>query len=162
KDYQTTTGVRTVLAAPLLRNGAALGSILIRRSQVRPFTARQIALLKTFADQAAIAIENARLSQELQDRNQTLTEALDREKATSEILRIISSSPTDLQPVLDAMAKSAARLCDSRDVGIFRLEGDGLRLVARYGSIPTRAGLVLAADRSTVGGRSVVERQIVQ
>src|SRR5215510_198721 len=124
QTVQRATGVRTIVAAPLLRDGVALGAIVIRRTRVRPFTTKQIALLKTFADQAAIAIENARLSQELQDRNAQLTEALERETATSDVLRVISQSPTDLQPVVDAVAESAARLCDSLDAAIFRRDGD--------------------------------------
>src|SRR5258708_18404200 len=104
---------RTVLTVPMLRAGELLGVILIYRHEVRPFTDSQIALLETFADQAAIAIENARLLTELQAKNASLTEALEQQTATSEILRAISSSPTDVQPVFDAIVRSAHALTAS-------------------------------------------------
>src|SRR5262245_57663247 len=112
-------GYRTTLSVPLLREGEAIGVIHLRRREVRPFTDNQIALLQTFADQAVIAIENVRLFNETK-------EALERQTATSEILRVIASSPTDVQPVLDSMAESAARLCAAYDAVILRLDGDAL------------------------------------
>src|SRR5215467_8606222 len=105
--------IRTVLGIPILRADELLGVFMIFRSEVRPFTDGQIALMETFADQAAIAIENARLLTELQAKNASLTEALEQQTATSDILKAISSSPTDVQPVFDAVASSAARLCES-------------------------------------------------
>src|SRR5262249_43594872 len=102
---------RTILLVPLLRGDVAIGLISIRRMRVRPFTAKQIALLRTFADQAAIALENERLREELEARNRDLTEALEQQTATSEILRVIASSPNDLQPVFDSIIRSATRLC---------------------------------------------------
>src|SRR5262244_4412978 len=124
--------VRTLLAAPLLRERMAIGYIMIRRMEVRPFTDKQIALLKTFADQAVIAIENVRLFKELQERNRDLTEALEQQTATGEILSVIASSPTDIQPVLDVVAKNVARLCEATDAQIYRLDGDVLRRVAVF------------------------------
>jgi GAF domain-containing protein/anti-sigma regulatory factor (Ser/Thr protein kinase) len=154
------SGVRTALYTPLLRGPRALGVIIIRRTRLRPFTRQQIALLKSFADQAAIAIENARLGQELETRNRDLTASLEQHTATSEILRVISGSPTDIQPVVDAMAVSAARLCAAEDAGIFRVEDGSLRLIAHHGPLPSRLVLPLTGD--SVGGRSVLESRVIQ
>ncbi len=161
---QRLSGARTVLATPLLRNGTAIGAILIRRAKVQPFTQNQIALLKTFADQAVIAIENARLSEQLGARNRELTEALEQQTATGEILGVISSSPTDLQPVLDAVAANAARLCASSDVSLFRLEGDVLKLAAIHGSPPASSPTIgegLPISRQLVTSRAVLERRTI-
>src|SRR5215470_5471242 len=111
--FSTVEGFRTFLAVPLMREGQCLGAVNVWRREVSPFSEQHIALLKTFADQAVIAIENVRLFTELEGRNRDLTEALERQTATSNILRIISSSPTDVQPVFDAIIRSAVTLCDA-------------------------------------------------
>src|SRR5439155_12524703 len=103
----------------------------------------------------AIAIENARLSEELQDRNQRLAEALERETATSAILRTISNSPTDVQPTLDAVAESAARLCEATDAVIRLVEDGNLRRVAQFGSLPLGATDAFPLASSTVVGEAV-------
>src|SRR5262249_55877695 len=126
-------GMRSVLAVPLLKENDLIGTIVIHRKEVQPFTDKQIELVTTFASQAVIAIENVRLFKELEDRNRQLTEALEQQTATSEILRVIANSPTDIQPVLDVVAENAARLCESNDAQIFRLEADVLRRVETYG-----------------------------
>ncbi len=155
-------GNRTVLLTPLVREGSALGAIVIRRTEVKAFSPRQIDLLKTFADQAVIAIENVRLFNELRERNKSLTEALEQQTATSEILRIISSSPTNLQPVLDAVAANAARLCGAEGAVIVRVVGDSLHIVAQHGSLP-RPPLdqPFPIRRDFVAGRAVIDRQPV-
>src|SRR5499427_2684459 len=117
------TGTRTFLTAPLRQKGEFIGSLNARRMEVRPFTPAQIKLLETFADQAVIAIENVRLFRELK-------ESLEQQTATSEILGVIASSPTDVQPVLDTVAKSAAQVCSADDAGIRLIHHDGLRLAA--------------------------------
>ena len=155
-------GVRTVVATPLMREGVAIGTIMIRRMEVRPFTEKQIALLETFANQAVIAIENVRLFKELEARNRDLTEALEQQTATSDILRVIASSPTDIQPVLDAVTESAARLCDAPSAVIHRIDGNILRRVAAFGEGPHGTiGEEIAIDRSRPQGRAVVDRQTV-
>jgi len=159
RDLAQRHGNRTTLGTPLLREGIPIGAILIRRLEVRPFTDKQIALLKTFADQAVIAIENVRLFQELQVRNRDLTEALEQQTATSEILGVIASSPTDLRPVLETVAKNAARLCEASSAQVFRSDGNVLQLAANYGELA--ASEERPVSRGTVTGRAVVDRKTI-
>ena len=154
-------GHRTMLAVPVLREGVPIGVICAFRLEVRPFPEQQIALLRTFADQAVIAIENVRLFKELETRNADLTEALEQQTATSEILRAISSSPTDLQPVLDTVVRSAARFCGAYDACIFRLDGDQLRCDAHHGPVAQPDGLLLPVAKGSVAGRTVLERRAI-
>src|SRR5262249_17616004 len=127
-------GLRSIVAVPMLRDEKAIGTITLHRwATPRPFSDAQIALLQTFADQAVIAIENVRLFTELQEKNRALTQAhaqvtesLEQQTATAEILRVIASSPTDLQPVMDVVAENAARVCGATSAAILRLEGESL------------------------------------
>ena len=160
-------GGETLLAVPLLREGVAIGVISIRRHKALPFTEKQIALLQTFANQAVIAIENVRLFTELEARNREVTETLEQQTATAEILRVISSSPTDLQPVMEAIAENAARVCGAMDSGVFLLEGElgsaVLRRVSRRGSLirGVPVGESISVNRDRVGGRVVFDRRTI-
>ena len=156
-------GSRTALFVPMLKDGTPIGVLVIWRREVRAFSESQIQLLSTFADQAVIALENVRLFTELEARNRELTEALEQQTATAEILRVISSSPTDLQPVMDTVAENAARVCGATDSSIFRVDGDGLRLVTRHGELPR---LLMIGDHvpvtpDTVVGRAAAERRTI-
>ena len=156
-------GFRTALSVPMLREGNPIGAISVAHLEDRPFTGKQIALLQTFAAQAVIAIENVRLFQELEARNLEVTESLDQQTATAEILRVIASSPTDLQPVMDAVAENAARVCGAPDSSIYRLEGERLRLVARRGSLrrATVIGDTVPVRRDDLLGRPVGDRRTI-
>ena len=128
--------VRTILWVPILKGDDLLGVMTLYHMQVRPFTDKQIALVETFADQAAIAIENVRLFEAEQQRTRELAESLEQQTATSDVLRVISSSPGDLQPVFEAMLENAVRICDAKFGGIYRIEGDTIRLVSTHSDVP--------------------------
>jgi GAF domain-containing protein/anti-sigma regulatory factor (Ser/Thr protein kinase) len=161
---------RTVLGVPMLREGALLGVLAFWRDEIQPFTEKQIALLQTFADQAVIAIENVRLFKELEEKNKALTtahgqvtEALDQQTASGEILAAISSSPTDAQPVFDAIARNARRLLDGHTVSVLRVNGDELQLMAFNATDPAgntflQSFFPVAVDRFAVIARLVRER----
>jgi GAF domain-containing protein/anti-sigma regulatory factor (Ser/Thr protein kinase) len=138
-DLAHALGWRSALAVPLLREGSPIGGIFVARAEAGPFSDRQIELLRTFADQAVIAIENVRLFTELQQRNEAVTrahaqvtEALEQQTATAEILQVISRSPTDVQPVFDTIAESAVRLCDGLLCGVYRFDGKLIHFVAHH------------------------------
>src|SRR5713101_2277825 len=152
---------RTYLGIPILRDGVPIGAIGCGRREVKPFTATQIELVKTFADQAVIAIENVRLFKELEARNHELTDSLTQQTATAEILRVISSSPTDIQPVLDAVAENAARLCDAEDVSIVEADGGVFRVVAFRGASRLRDFGGTPVNRGSVAGRAMLDGQLI-
>src|SRR5262245_8506759 len=166
RDYATRFGFRTLLAVPLLRRGHAIGVISIRRTEVRPYTQKQIELVETFADQAVIAIENTRLFEEVQARTKELQDSLDRQTATSEVLGVISRSPNEVQPVLDTIVATAQRLCQAERGVVWRLEGETFRAVAHHGQPDERVESVLSAraplSRGTVIGRATLARRAVQ
>ena len=156
RDFQAIGQHRSMLGVPLLREGSPIGVITLWRTVVLPFTDTEIDFIKTFADQAVIAIENVRLFNETK-------EALE-QQTTSEILRFISNLSTDLQPVLDAVAENAARLCGATDAQIFRVQGDNLHLAASFGPLPRPLPLhgdKHAINRDWVTGRAVVDRQTI-
>ena len=132
-------GIRTLLVVPMLKDEVPIGSIGVYRTEVRPFTDKQIELLRNFAAQAVIAIENTRLLNELRQRTADLTESLEQQTATSEVLGVISSSPGDLEPVFATMLENAVRICDAKFGNIYRWHDDGLHLVASHNTPPAFA-----------------------
>jgi transcriptional regulator with GAF, ATPase, and Fis domain len=124
------TGARTVLAVPMLKENELIGAIAIYRQKVRPFTEKQIALLTNFASQAVIAIENTRLLNELRQRTDDLSESLEQQTATSEVLRVISSSPGELDTIFSTMLSNALRICEAKFGNLFLYEGGVFREVS--------------------------------
>jgi transcriptional regulator with GAF, ATPase, and Fis domain len=158
-------GYRTMLATPLLREGVAIGVIACRRMEVWPFTDKQIALLRTFADQAVIAIENVRLFKELEQRNRDLTEALDQQTATSEVLKVISRSTFDLVPVLEILTENAVRLCGAEKGSIYRFDGEFLRHALSYNVTPELVEFLdrnpITPGRYSIAARVALERRTI-
>ena len=158
---------RTALGVPMLRDGIPIGVLSLTRAQVRPFTDRQIELATTFADQAAIAIENARLFEEVQERNREVTQALEQQRATSEILRVISTSPTDVRPVFETIVNNAVSLCNSLFANVFRFDGELLHFGASHNVGPSylemlRAKYPMRPDVSQISGRVILTKSVVR
>jgi GAF domain-containing protein len=158
-DYQQAFGYRTILGVPLLRDGTTIGSFSLLRDEVRPFNDKQIELVTVFADQAVIAVENARLLTELR-------ESLQQQSATADVLKVISRSAFDLQTVLDTLVESAARLCDADSAAIHRPDGNNYPYVASYGYTREYHEYVrerpIIPGRGTVLGRAVTECKPIQ
>jgi two-component system, NtrC family, sensor kinase len=165
--------LRGVLSMPMLRDGKVIGVISVSRETPGLFAPSQIALLQTFADQAVVAIENVRLFTELQDQNLALTrahaqvsEALERQTATSEILRVISSSPTDVQPVFDTIVRNAVVLCEALFGAVFHFDGDMIHLVAHHNFTPEVLELLshlypMRPSREQATGRVILSGTLV-
>jgi two-component system, NtrC family, sensor kinase len=165
RELQRRIGHHTALAVPLMRADRAIGAIQLWRMEIRAFSEMQITLVRTFAEQAAIAIENVRLFKELETRNADLTEALEQQTATSGILRVISQSPTGVQPVFDTIVGAAMRLCGGSSANVLMLENESLHLAAIVTADPEGAATMRRAyprplGRDTVGARAVLDRNV--
>jgi GAF domain-containing protein len=165
-DVQKIGNYRAGLSVPLLREGIPIGVLCVTRSEPRSFTDKQIELLTTFADQAVIAIENVRLFKAEQQRTRELSESLEQQTATSEVLKVISRSAFDLQPVFDAMAENAVKLCQAEKALIFRFDGELLRSIATYNVGPENREFVdrnpIALGQHSISARAALERRTVQ
>jgi GAF domain-containing protein len=165
REFARRTNVRTVLSVPLLRESAGVGAIVLRRTEVRPFSDKQISLLQTFADQAVIAIGNVRLFEEVQARTRDLTESLQQQTATAEVLRVISASPGELQPVFQAMLENAVRLCEAKFAMLFLYEENQFRAVGKWNLPPAWSAFLgknpFRADPKVALGRVAMTKQPV-
>jgi GAF domain-containing protein len=164
-EAQKRGGYRTVLGVPLLREGSPIGVIILTRSAVRPFTDKQIDLLRTFADQAVIAIENVRLFDEVQARTAELTVSLEQQTATSEVLSVISSSVSDAQPVFETIASSAARICGAQLCHVFQFDGELIYFAAQHGYEGEAVEVIrraypIAPSRASAAARAILNRAV--
>ena len=160
-------GARTLLAVPMLTDVELVGAVIIYRQEVRPFTDKQVELVANFAKQAVIAIENTRLLNELRQRTDDLTESLGQQTATSEVLKVISSSPGELEPVFQAMLENARRICEAKFGALYRCEGDALRAVAMHGAPQAfveerRRNPLIRPPPQTTLARAIATKQPVQ
>ena len=165
RELQRRLGHHACLSVPLMREDRAIGVIALWRMEARRFTDKQIALVKTFAHQAAIAIENVRLFDAVQARTRELSESLQQQTATADVLKVISRSAFDLQTVLDTLTESACRLCEAEGANIWRPDGDGFKVAAMFGATAQhRAALkrvVNKPGRHTCVGRTLLEGRTV-
>ena len=159
-EAQRLGGFRTMLSVPMLREGVPIGVIGLTRSEVRPFNDKQIELATTFADQAAIAIENVRLFDEVQAKTRDLSEALTYQTGSSNILSVIASSPTDVEPVLKAIVESTCELCEAYDAVLRLKAGDELVYSAQYGTVPSTVNAFPINPKLTAG-RALLEKRAV-
>jgi two-component system, NtrC family, sensor kinase len=160
KDASRIGDLRTMLGVPLLREGSPIGVLVLSRTTVQAFTDKQIELVETFADQAVIAIENTRLLNELR-------QSLEQQTATADVLRVISSSPTNVQPVFDSIAESAVRLCDGQFSFVLRFDGNLMHFASSFGLSAEgldafRSMLPMPANEDTTSGRAILRRAVVE
>jgi GAF domain-containing protein len=160
RELSLRMGHRTILSVPLLREGESIGAIVLRRSEVHPFSDKQISLLQTFADQAVIAIGNVRLFEEVQAKTRDLSEALTYQTGSANILKVIASSPTDIKPVLNAIVESACELCGAYDAVLRLKKGDQLELGAHHGTVPADWNLSRINPNWTAGRAALEQRPV--